>query len=50
MNTHKPTRSQRVEHVIRIMLGLLLLAAVVWAVTNGDGEAHGFDLSILPGW
>lgn len=50
MNTHKPNRSARVESVIRGMLGFLLLAAVVWALTNGNGEAQGFDLSILPGW
>lgn len=50
MNTHKPTRPQRVENAIRVMLGFLLLAAVVWAVTNGSSETHGFDLSFLPGW
>lgn len=50
MNAHKQTRSGRVEAVVRGMLGLLLLAAVVWALADGNGEAQGFVLGSLRVW
>lgn len=37
MNVDKPARSDQVERVVRGLLAFVLLAAVVWAVTNGSG-------------
>lgn len=35
MSTHRTRRGDRVERVLRSLLGLALLAAVVWAWVNG---------------
>lgn len=35
MSAQKPTRSDRLERVARAMLGLALLAGVIWAWTDG---------------
>lgn len=48
MNIDKPTRAARVEGVIRGMLGFVLLAAVAWALANGNGDSQGFDIASLP--
>lgn len=35
MNTHRGRRGDRIERVMRSLLGLALVAAVVWAWVNG---------------
>jgi hypothetical protein len=47
MNTQKGRRGDRIERVLRSLLGLALMAAVVWAWVNGGpanpaGLAGGF--------
>lgn len=47
MSTHRPSRGDRVERILRSVLGLALVAAVVWAWVNGapahpSGLAGGF--------
>lgn len=50
MNTHKPARSDRVERVVRGLLGFVLLTAVVWALTNGSSIPQDVEqLSSLSG-
>jgi hypothetical protein len=50
MDAHKPTRAARIEGLVRGMLGLLLLAAVAWALASGDGDRQGlFSVGGLPG-
>lgn len=43
MNAHKPTRADRVEGAVRLMLLLVLLAAALWAWANGGGGPPAFD-------
>lgn len=47
MNIDKPTRTTRGEGVIRGILGFILIAAVVCALTNGNGESQGFGIAWL---
>ena len=49
MNADRPTRSARVDGVVRAMLGIVLLAAVLWALA-GAGDASGFDFARLSAW
>lgn len=48
MNAGKPVRLDRAERVVRGMLAIALIAAVVWAVTDG-GTASEFTLHRLWG-
>jgi hypothetical protein len=46
MNARIPSRSDLFERVIRSMLGLALIAGVVWALTQG-GSTPGVDIGGL---
>lgn len=48
MNAGKPTRHDRFDRLVRGMLALVLLAGVVWALTDG-GAAGAFDFTLLRG-
>lgn len=48
MNAGKPTRSDRIEGLLRGMLAIVLLTAVAWAVAGNPAE--GFNLGSLRGW
>ena len=49
MNSHRARRGDRVERVLRSLLGLALVAAVVWAwVHNGPATPPGFANRLLP--
>jgi len=50
MNADKPARPDRVERVVRGLLAFVLLAAIVWALTNGSGVPQDVEqLSSLSG-
>ena len=55
MNTMRPTRQIWMERAARTLLGLALVSAVAWALTNGVDAAPGTGLapaataSVLPG-
>ena len=36
MNTHKHPRRDRLEYILRSLLGLMLMAGVAWAWVDGD--------------
>lgn len=42
MSAQKPARADRVERIVRTMLGAVLLAAVIWSI--GGGAAGEFGL------
>lgn len=49
MNIDKPTRGDRVEGLLRGVLGFALLLAAAWALANGGGDPQGFDFGSLTG-
>ena len=48
MNAGMPTRTDRTERILGTALAIVLLAAVVWALTS-HGTAPGIDLHALLG-
>jgi hypothetical protein len=48
MNAGMPTRPDRAERIVGGMLAIVLLVAVVWALT-GHGTAPGIDFHALLG-
>jgi hypothetical protein len=48
MNAGMPTRTDRTERILGTTLAIVLLAAVVWALTR-HGTAPGIDLHALLG-
>ena len=46
MSARLPGRPDRFELISRALLGLALVAGVVWALGHGGGPATGFELPL----